>query len=380
MRAFPPPPLLSYAAQLNFNNTSTRKRHQGIIEMHKRDMIRRLISGEAVERCGFWMGNPHADMWPIMHEHFGTASELELQKKVGDDLVWIRPGKFENAYQHPDGLPMFSTAGTCEAHASRGPLADAETVSDVERYPWPNPDYLNIEPCLEALRNTGDVYRMSGYWTDFYHKIMDIVGMEEYLVKMYTHPEVIHAITNRACEFFLEANERFFQAAGNLIDAFFFGNDFGTQQGLICGPVQFDEFILPWFEKFTEQGHRHGHQVVLHSCGSVHEVIDRLIDAGVDCLHPLQAKAANMDAETLARDFKGRIAFMGGIDTQDLLVNGTPDQVREEVSRVQELLGPSLIISPSHEALLPDIPPENVAAMAEAAQVDVSTSKADGRA
>ena len=96
-------------------------------------------------------------------------------------------------------------------------------------------------------------------------------------------------------------------------------------------------------------------------------MIDVLIDAGVDCLHPLQAKAANMDAETLARDFKGRIAFMGGIDTQDLLVHATPDEIAAEVRRVKDLLGPRLIVSPSHEALLPNVPPANIEAMAIAA-------------
>jgi uroporphyrinogen decarboxylase len=74
-----------------------------------------------------------------------------------------------------------------------------------------------------------------------------------------------------------------------------------------------------------------------------------------------------MGADVLARDFKGKIAFLGGIDTQDLLVNATPAGVKAEVRRVKELLGPRLIVSPSHEALLPNIPPANVAAMAEAA-------------
>ena len=74
-----------------------------------------------------------------------------------------------------------------------------------------------------------------------------------------------------------------------------------------------------------------------------------------------------MDAETLARDFKGRIAFMGGVDTQQLLVHGTPDEVRKEVRRLKSILGPQFIVSPSHETLLPDVSPENVRAMAEEA-------------
>ena len=82
----------------------------------------------------------------------------------------------------------------------------------------------------------------------------------------------------------------------------------------------------------------------------------------------IKAKAANMDAEILATDFKGKIAFLGGIDTQDLLVNATPDEVKADVRRVKELLGPRYIVSPSHEAILPNVPPENIQAMVEAAQ------------
>jgi uroporphyrinogen decarboxylase len=196
---------------------------------------------------------------------------------------------------------------------------------------------------------------------------MDLFGMENYMMNMYANPAVVHAVTDKVCSFYYQANELFYEAAGTLIDGFFFGNDFGTQLDLICGPKQFDEFIMPWFKKFTDQAHRHGYQVILHSCGSIYKVIDRLIAANVNCLHPLQAKAVNMDAETLAREFKGKIAFMGGIDTQDLLVNATPQQIKEDVRRVKKLLGPNLIVSPSHEAILPNVPPANVQALAEAA-------------
>jgi uroporphyrinogen decarboxylase len=217
------------------------------------------------------------------------------------------------------------------------------------------------------LQNVGDYYRASGFWMPFFHDLMDLLGMENYFVKMYTHPEVVKAATDHVCGFYYEANERFFERAGDLVDGFFFGNDFGTQEDLLISPELFDEFVLPWFIKFTKLAHDHGYQVILHSCGSVFRVIDRLINAGVDCLHPLQARAQNMDAATLASKFKGRIAFLGGIDTQELLNHGTPDEVKADVRRVKALLGPNLIVTSSHEALLPDVPPENVQAMAEAA-------------
>jgi uroporphyrinogen decarboxylase len=264
-------------------------------------------------------------------------------------------------------LPLFPATVNQTSHGAPGPLANCDKVAQLEGYEWPELAYLNFEPCLNALRNAGSLYRASGMWTPFYHIVMALFGFESYLTKMYTHPELVLAVTDRVCAFYYEANERFFARAGNLIDGYFFGNDFGTQLDLMISPKLFDKFIFPWFRRFTAQGHQHGYQVIVHSCGSIYQVIDRFIEAGVDCLHPLQALARNMDAVTLARNFKGRIAFMGGIDTQDLLVNGTPAQVKAEVRRVRGLLEPNLIVSPSHEALLPNVPPENVAAMAEAA-------------
>ncbi len=270
-------------------------------------------------------------------------------------------------YKSPNGRGIFDEGLNKKMHGQAGPLADCENVSEVNDYPWPNLDYLHFDKCIEVIKSIGDKYRASGFWTCFYHNIMDLFGMENYMIKMYTHPDVVHAVTNHVCEFYYEANERFFAEAGNEIDGFFFGNDFGTQRDLICSPEMFDVFIMPWFKRFTQQAHNHGYQAILHSCGAIHKVIDRLIDVDVDCLHPLQAKAENMDAETLSKDFNGQIAFMGGIDTQDLLVNGTPDEIIADVRRVKKLLGPNLIVSPSHEALLPNVPPENIEAMAKAA-------------
>jgi uroporphyrinogen decarboxylase len=335
--------------------------------MNSRQRLRTIISGKPADRCGFWLGNPHGETWPIYHKFFGTSTEEDLRKKLGDDFRWICPQFFPDCYQHPTGRGMLDGGLGKKYHGQPGPFADCTDVREVEDYEWSNPDYLHFDQCLLALKNAGDVYRASGFWTCFYHNVMDLFGMEKYMTNMYENPDLVHAVTDKVCEFYYQANEKFFDAAGDQVDGFFFGNDFGTQIDLICGPRQFDEFIMPWFKKFTDQAHRRGYQVILHSCGAIHKVLDRLVEAKVNCLHPLQALASNMNADTLARDFKGKIAFMGGIDTQQLLVHGTPADIKADVRRVKKLLGPCLIVSPSHEAILPNVPPENVQAMAEAA-------------
>jgi len=335
--------------------------------MTSRDRIRAIIDGRQADRCGFWLGNPHPSSLPIYHAYFGTSTLDELHLKLGSDLRWLSPQMTSTVYRHPQGKGLFDIGQHKRSHAELGPLATVTTVAAVDAYEWPDPVYLDFAECLRDLSIAGPYYRASGFWIPFFHDVIDLVGFEPLMLKMHDQPEVVHAVCARVCEFYVEANERFFAATRGLVDASFFGNDFGTQRDLLISEKHFDEFFLPWIRRFAAQARRVGVQVIMHSCGAVHRVIDRLIDAGVQCLHPLQAAAPGMDAASLMHDFGGRVSFLGGIDTQELLVRGTPDDIREEVKRLRGTFGPRWIASPSHEALLPDIPPRNVAAMAEEA-------------
>jgi uroporphyrinogen decarboxylase len=87
---------------------------------------------------------------------------------------------------------------------------------------------------------------------------------------------------------------------------------------------------------------------------------------GVDALHPLQVEAQGMEPEQLAADFSRDMTFIGGVSTQRLLRQGSPQEVREEVWRLRDLFWPGYVVSSSHEALLPDVPVENMVAMFEA--------------
>ncbi len=327
-----------------------------------RTLIRRIINGESVPRSGFWMGNPHADAWPLLRSYFQAESNEEVRRVLRDDLSWL---PCDGGYKANGGQP-FPNPRKSEGLSAAGIFSDCESLAEVEAYPWPAPEAFDFSAELAAVRGAGDRYRASGMWSPFFHLVGDLFGMENYFIKMYTHPEIVKAVTGHVVDFYLAGTERFFREAGEDVDGFFFGNDFGTQLDIMISPDAFQEFVFPYFKKLTDLGHAAGKQVLLHSCGAIVKVIPDLIRLGVDALHPLQACAAHMEAESLAQ-FRGRLAFFGGIDTQHLLVHGTPDAIRADVRRVRRCLAPSLIVSPSHEALLPNVPPANVQAMSEAA-------------
>jgi uroporphyrinogen decarboxylase len=332
--------------------------------MTHRERIRAIIAGEPADRCGFWLGHPHAELWPLLHKHFGTSTEAELRLLLQDDLV-LRSAEYQGAcYNGPEAAIFFDILNP----PTKPPLADCSDLAELNDFPWPTADKFSVAPAIASLRMAGDIYRCGGMWCPFFHVLVSLFGMESYLAKMWEQPELIRAATDRVCQFYYDANEKVFAATGDLMDGVFFGNDLGTQADLICSPAHFDEFMLPWIRQFAAQGHRYGYQVLFHSCGSIHKVIERLIDAGIDCLHPLQARAAGMDAEALAREFKGRVAFMGGVDAQEMMPRASAAEIRAEVLRLKRVLGSRWIVSPSHETLQRDVPPANVQALAESAR------------
>ena len=250
--------------------------------------------------------------------------------------------------------------------SGRGLLSDAQSVADLDRIALPEPRWLDFGETLAALDAAGDFYRLSGFWSPFFHDLCYLFGTAELLVLMLEAPEIVRSATARIAGFYLEANERFFDAAGDRMDALFIGNDFGTQDGLLLSPALFREFFLPWIGRFARQAHARGYAFVLHCCGGIAEIVEDLIEAGVDGLHPMQTAARGMTPEPLAARFGERVVFWGGLDTQGLLQNGTPAEVDAEIARLRRAFGANIVIGPSHEALLPSVKVENVLAIARA--------------
>ena len=103
----------------------------------------------------------------------------------------------------------------------------------------------------------------------------------------------------------------------------------------------------------------HGKRTMMHCCGSVYPLINRLIEIGLDILNPIQHSAKNMNPEKLAQEFGSRIAFHGGIDTQQFLPKATPEEVREKVGYTCGVLGKNggYILAGSHH-IQADVPLE----------------------
>jgi uroporphyrinogen decarboxylase len=246
------------------------------------------------------------------------------------------------------------------------PLAGAETAAEVDRFAWPDPDWMDVSSVrADALAWGGEYAILGGDWSPFFHDAIDLFGMERFLTLMVENPAVVEAALVRAAEYYIEVSRRVFEAAAGVIDIFFIGNDFGTQNGPVVSPAMFHRFFWPHLRRLADLGHAFGLKVQLHCCGGFESLIPLLIAAGIDGLQSLQPDARDMEPEQLKRLYGRDIVLNGCLDTHHLLIAGTPDLVRRETRRIVETMKPGggYIASPSHDYLLPETNVENTLAL-----------------
>ena len=323
---------------------------------------------------GFWHGNPHLESIKKLYSYFHVENDFQLGLKLGSVCRWVSPEHCD--FWKRTDYPMFDPLNRAKykdknvtSLGMAGVFAECENLDEIHSYHWPRAEDIDFSKTLVEINKTVDAGQavLSGTWGSIFSNTWNYFGMENCFIMMQTHPEIVEAVTRHITDFYLAANEKLFALAGEKIDAVFIGVDMGSQQDLLISPECFKRFLFPYIKELIDQAHSHGYFLALHSCGSIYRIIPQLIKAGVDVLHPIQAMAKNMDAETLAQYYNGQIVFLGGVDTQRILPFGSPDDVKAEVRRLRKLFGPNYIVSPSHESILPNVKPENVRGMAEAA-------------
>lgn len=246
------------------------------------------------------------------------------------------------------------------------PLANARTVADVEAHAWPDPAKVTFEPLpapeVWKPRHAQNVVGEGAFIGPF-GITWQVRGMENMMFDMIENPAMVDAIVAHVESFTLPLLRRFLETYKGAIDYVGCGDDFGTQLGLMISREHFQRFFAPSLKRHFELAHSYGVMGYQHCCGAIYDIIPDLIDCGVQVLNPIQVRAAGMDPARLKREFGKHLAFHGGIDVQQTLPRGTPDDVRREVRERVAQMGPNGYILVSSHAMQVDIPPANIVAM-----------------
>ena len=248
------------------------------------------------------------------------------------------------------------------------PLAEA-TLNEIHNYCWPDPEWMDVTQIkTQAQQYNGQFAILGGDWSPFWHDAIDLLGMENLYIKMYSAPELVDAVLQHLVDYYAAVSQRIFDAAADVLDIFFIGNDFGSQKGPLLGPALFERFILPHLTRLIELGHAYGLKVQLHCCGGFEPLIPLMVGAGLDGLHAVQPNCHGMDLRTLKTNFGDKILFNGGIDSHHVLIDGTVETVREKTRQTLEIMmgGGGYIAGASHDTILKETPVENVVAMFDA--------------
>jgi len=259
------------------------------------------------------------------------------------------------------------------------PLSDATTVQDIEKYNWPDPydsgRTRGLREKAKSLRENSN-YALVGYMgdTSIFETCWYLRGMEQFFSDLIISKKMAKALLEKVFEVQSIRIEKYLNEVGKYLDVVSVGDDICGQLGPLISPSLYREMIKPYHKAYFELiKSKTSAKLHLHSCGTVQYFLDDFIEIGVDIINPVQVSARGMDPKTLKEKYGNQISFWGGIDTQHVLPNGTPEEVANEVHRMIEILGRDggYVVSAVHN-IQADVPPENIVAMCDAVVGEVN--------
>jgi uroporphyrinogen-III decarboxylase len=163
-----------------------------------------------------------------------------------------------------------------------------------------------------------------------------IRDITEWYISTRARRDYVHAVFAGQCEIALANLARLAERVTELVDVInVCGTDFGTQTSSFCSVATFRELWMPYYKQINGWIHKNTPwKTFKHSCGAVEKFVPSFLESGFDILNPVQCSAAGMDPEILKQKYGRDLVFWGGgVDTQQVLPFGTPDEVREQVLR-----------------------------------------------
>ncbi|MCK5672987.1 MAG: methyltransferase [Spirochaetales bacterium] len=161
-----------------------------------------------------------------------------------------------------------------------------------------------------------------------------IRSVTEWYMSTVMRRDYVYEVFERQVDIALKNLDQIWNRVGNNVDMVFIcGTDFGTQTGTFCSPDSYTDLWMPHYKRINKWIHQNTTwKTFKHSCGSVITLMDQFIDSGFDIINPVQCSATGMDPKVLKKEYGKDIVFWGGgVDTQQTLPFGTPEEVRAEV-------------------------------------------------
>jgi len=322
----------------------------------------------------------HLPLQKVRHfldEHIILDEDLLATLKI--DTRNIRTGAAKSWYREKlDDYTVrdeWGTAWTKPPHLTYASMVDAPikapTVDALLAHTFPDPDdqgrYEGLKEKARELYEGTDYAIVADYPTGagVFDQAWRLRGMAELLLDMLENPEFCHELYDLVGDWYKRVYERYMQQVGPYVQMVMLYEDLAMQEGPLMSLELFRRFIKPQHEKIIKAIRDHTDApICLHICGSAYTFIPDFIEMGIGVLNPVQIRAKDMEPEKLKAQFGERLSFHGGVDSQEVLPNRSPEEVDEEVQRLVRILGKNggFLLASCH-AIQPDVPPANIKAL-----------------
>jgi len=291
-----------------------------------------------------------------------------LQNKFPDDQLSVDVSRNREEPVERDGIPRWVDEwGT--GWANHGYGAKPETyplMSDftlLESYSYPDAHLSERLIGMDhSVAGRGERYTLAHVEFTLFERMWLLRGFENALVDPYLEPGRFAQLRDCILEFDLGMIDEWLKRG---VDGFFFTDDWGTQESLLIRPADWRKFYKPAYQILFDRVHSQGAHVWMHMCGNILEILPDMIDMGLNVYNSVQPRA--IDVHLLAKEYGGKVAFNGGVDVQETMVHGTPEDVKNEVRTLVDLFGRyngGYIGGLSH-TVMPETPLDNVIALYE---------------
>ena len=221
----------------------------------------------------------------------------------------------------------------------------------------------------KALRESTDRAIFGLFGGSLFEGSQNLFRADHFMTYLMMYPDKVHQLLELLCDRYLRDLELWISAVGPYIDIIGFGDDFGGQTGPLISPATYREFFKPYHKRMWRRVRELSNlKINLHCCGAIEPLLDDLIDAGVNAINPVQISSRGMDTALLKENYGDRLCFWGGgCDTQSVLPDGTPEEVKSHVKHQVEILGQNSghVFQQVHN-IMANVPPENIIAMFQA--------------
>ncbi len=351
---------------------NSRERVVGALERQKIDRIpvnlsckgpnsaiNKLLSHYKVDDEGELLLKMNIDIRRIYPRYIGQSGRDIRTSESGVDTEFGGTEYMKCDFNGSGGI-----AGTYADGLGSRPFQHFSTVIEIEEYSWPTVELFDFSSLKEECHRYRDYAVMFGGWTPILSRVFELFGMERALMHFHDRPDLIHATIEKVTDYYYEFFDTALEAAEGGIQIVGFGDDFATQRDLLLSLSMWRDYCKEPLARLFSLGKKHGAYVYFHSCGAVRKVLHDLVEIGLEILFPVQPKAWGMDHRELKAEYGERLSFWGGIDVQQVLPFGTPEDVRQAVRERIKILGAGggYILSSSHN-LLKAFPLENILAM-----------------